>query len=281
MNKKNLKKMSSALKNKAASLAKKTEAALKNKGGLSLLAMMLIVVCAATAAPFAHKAFIRSKVGSRVYMVRTSPTGGGGTGFMVKAPSGKSYLMTNDHVCAASKNGEDMVVMTDSGDWIPRRILHRSDKTDLCLLDGMPGVEGLELASDSSVGDQVMAVGHPALMPLTLSGGEILGSQDIMTLEFITLNEKDLNCQKPKNSIVKIGERIAFKGKDLTIESIYACVNVTKSAKITNLLIRPGSSGSPMVNWKGQVEGVMFAGDPFGWGAAVSLQDVKSMLKMY
>jgi len=281
MNKKNLKKMSNALKKKAASLAKKTGAVLKNKGDLSLLAMMLIVVSAAAAAPFAHKAFIRSKVGSRVYMVRISPTGGGGTGFMVKAPSGKSYLMTNDHVCAASKNGEDMVVMTDSGDWIPRKILHRSDKTDLCLLDGMPGVEGLELASDSSVGDQVMAVGHPALMPLALSGGEILGSQDIMILDFVTLDKNDPNCQKPKNSMVEVGERIVFKDNNLAIEPVYGCVNVTKEAKITNLMIRPGSSGSPMVNWKGQVEGVMFAGDAFGWGVAVSLQDVKSMLKMY
>jgi S1-C subfamily serine protease len=280
VSKKTLKSVKTNLKNKLAKLRKLT-AGLSPKQEALYVGLLAMTMFGAALAPSVHRIYLRQTVGSRVYMVRSSPKGGGGTGFVIKAPSGNNYLMTNDHVCAASKDGLTMVVMNDDGEWIPRQILHRSDKTDLCILEAMPGVEGLEVADSPSTGQAVTAVGHPGLMPLTLSSGEILGSKDLMVLEFITMDKDDPNCKKPKNSIVEVGVKPIFSRRDITFMPVYACVITVKNAFLTSAIIRPGSSGSPMVDWRGRVQGVMFAGDAFGWGAAVSLKDVKEMLKLY
>jgi S1-C subfamily serine protease len=222
------------------------------------------------------------------------PGVGGGTGFAVKAPSGTSYLMTNDHVCEISKDKLHMMVIDDEGKYIPRTILHRSDKSDLCLLEGMPGVDGLEVAEYSpSVGDILVAVGHPSGYLTTMTKGELIMRQDIKIPDgVISVKEADgtvrlippedggileEDCKKPKNEIVEI-ERQFFFGPPYKLR---ICVNVTRGAYITNVAGQPGSSGSAVVNDDGQVIAVLFAGDRFGWSILVSLDDVKDFLSKY
>jgi S1-C subfamily serine protease len=101
----------------------------------------------AVRAPELHGYWLRSSVGSKVYTIKDNPKSGGGTGFAIQAPSGASYILTNDHVCNVSKDKQTVLVQNESGLNMRRRILARADFTDLCLIEGIPGVEGLKLSS--------------------------------------------------------------------------------------------------------------------------------------
>jgi S1-C subfamily serine protease len=256
------------------------------------LVIIIGIVYLAARAPEMHGQWLRSYVGSRVYTIRDNPKSGGGTGFAIKAPSGATYILTNDHVCGVSKDGQTVLVQNDEGLSMKRRILARADFTDLCLIEGIPGVEGLSLGSEPMIGQIVAAIGHPALMPITLSRGEIITATDIMILEgpisFIDQDGKEQQvpanrggitpeqCSLPKNRIMN--DILDFGFFQIKVK---LCVIVTKGAYRTNMLIQPGNSGSPVVNFWGNVVGVVFAGDRQMWGIDVSQPDVKEFLKNY
>jgi hypothetical protein len=58
-----------------------------------------------------------------------------------------------------------LLVDTDGRKAVTRKVLYKSTQTDLCIVQALDGVTGLRMAEDTNVGDQVYAVGHPALMP--------------------------------------------------------------------------------------------------------------------
>ena len=240
-------------------------------------------------APEIHDAFLRAKVGSRVYMIKGVPNGGGGTGFELKAPSGQSYIVTNSHVCNHVKDlTEDKhsaLVMGDDGQYMSRRIITISDKTDLCLIEGLPGVQGLSLGDEPMVGDQLTVVGHPKLRPLTLSSGEMIGSEDVDILDFVfptgtiidfmVPTKADDKCDMPKNKIVETPV------PELGI-TVKLCYVITKDAHMTSIVIYPGNSGSPVSDFWGKVVGVAFAstsGD--NYGEIISLHDLKDFVARY
>lgn len=252
---------------------------------VSSILLIGIIFFLGAKAPEIHGIFIRKSVGAKVFIMKDSLTrGGGGTGFSVKGRSGISYIITNDHVCKGSKDGRTMLVLDDLGNYIRRNIVSQSDRTDLCLLEGIPGVEGLDLGSPPSIGQIVAAVGHPALKPITLSRGEIVGAEDVEIPEGLIGEEHSdqsifgipvltkEECSKHKNRI-----RIV----SLVFADLALCTVVTKKAYISNVLIQPGSSGSPVVNFWGNVVGVVFAGDRYGWGNFVSFSDLENFLSMY
>jgi S1-C subfamily serine protease len=270
------------------------------KDHLDFLLKAIVISCLATAfcifiikAPEQHGAWLRSKVGSRTYIIRDGELSGQGTGFAIKAPSGVSYVMTNDHVCEVSRDGINISVFNANGDEMRRRILQRSKYSDLCLIEGMPGVEGLELGSPAKIGQIIASLGHPAGYALTLSRGEVIMQQDVPIAvgpisvvnpftgeeELIPKNKGGVpieECRMPKSAQMDISE--SFFG---LIFKIKLCVNVTKQASFTNMVIQPGSSGSAVVNFFGNVVGVVFAGDRAGWGVFVSYKDVADLLKQY
>lgn len=262
-----------------------------------LAATLLIssILFMAARAPEFHDHWIRSKVGSRVYKIRDSVKSGGGTGSAVMAPSGETYILTNDHVCGVSKDGQSVLVTDEEGNSLRRRIIAHDETSDLCLIEGMPGVKGLAVASSApGRGDAVSVVGHPRLMPLTLSKGELIYSTDVMiALGPISVHDprsgQDVqvppeqggilpeNCQMAKHSQIDVDMDAMF----FTIK-VKFCVMKVNQAYQSNAIILPGNSGSPVVNWWGQVEGVAFASDNEShWGLIVSLADIQDFLKNY
>ena len=271
----------------------KSRKIMSNVGRLLLCAGSLIFMVAK--APEFHAYYLRAKVGSRAYRIKVEPdNGGGGTGFQVTAPSGTNYIVTNSHVCKyiqehdSAANAQTVVVVDDAGNWIRRRIIANSDQSDLCLVEGAPGIDGLSLGSEPKVGDHVTIVGHPHLRPTTLSSGEVIGSEDTQLLDYIMsvkdnlllafmLPTKDGKCDLPMNEIKTVPVPLNDGGGEVQL----CLVNIT-GVYLTSVVIYSGNSGSPMVDFYGRVVGVAFAADDRdNYASVISLSDLKTFLAKY
>lgn len=260
-----------------------------------ILIIMIVSGLAILKGPEMHSKWLRYKVGSKVYTIRDSAKSGGGTGSAVVAPSGETYILTNDHVCEVSKDKQTVLVTDSEGNSLRRRIIAHDENSDLCLVEGMPGVEGLTIASDTPTqGDIIGVIGHPHLLPLLLSRGEMMGSQDVMILMGPIAQQNPATgeweqfptkfggvtpeqCQMNKHRQIETSYNMIF----FTVK-VKLCAIYIHDAYITNVVILPGNSGSPVINFWGQVQGVAFASDSeANWGRMISLNDVKAFLKNY
>lgn len=239
-------------------------------------------------APEIHGMYLRHVVGSKTYMIKGNLLGGGGTGFAVKAASGITYIVTNSHVCEGaltqSEDKTSLLVVDDEGHSMRRRIIENSDFTDLCVLEDLPGVDGLTLGDEPGLGEHTYIVGHPRLRPLSVSTGEVVGRQNVEILAYILPGNpiidtmappglvKDLKCDLPKNELLQA---------DTPFGPVSICLNVTRNATMTTVVIFPGNSGSPMTDWLGRVNGVAFASDGTNWALSVSLADLRKFLSRY
>jgi S1-C subfamily serine protease len=213
-------------------------------------------------APQYHSSYIRNKVGSQVFLITNKKGDSGGTGFAVKAPSGRVYTLTNAHVCGVAENG---VVYASSASMrkIPLQIIEKSINTDLCLLTSIPNKDGLEIGKSVQLGEQIGLVGHPHLMPITLSKDELIGYQDVKVL-------------------IDEGPCEVDEGMYKTYDSFFGSVCVEEfEAGLSNVPSLGGNSGSPVVNISGDVIAVLFAGNAANWGILVQLKDITQFLKAY
>lgn len=247
-----------------------------------MLTVSLLIIFAATAeVPHIKHDWVRNKVANRVFMIKGTPDGGGGTGFQVEASSGDTYIVTNSHVCELaqqeSKDKNFLLVSRAGERWMKRQVIEVSGDADLCLLEAWPGLSGLKLGKLPHLGEMVSAVGHPNLGPLTMTSGEIAQYLDVSIItHYMISGDKKIDeqfsatnepCDKPKNSIVKYTQ-------------IKACMAKESMAVRTSVPIFPGSSGSPLVDHWGNVVGVICARDrTTGWGYAVNLEQLALFLE--
>lgn len=135
--------------------------------------LICVYVVGTIALPIAYNTYMYNQGTSHVVLLQGLT--GQGTGFQVEAPSGIYYLVTNKHVCSGSS--QNMLAFdVYSGRSLPRRILERFPNADLCILEGLPGRGGLELASSrADIGDTVITLGHSLGGRLNLAKGEVKG----------------------------------------------------------------------------------------------------------
>lgn len=220
---------------------------------------------------------LRASVAGKVVRVLDPVSGrSGGTGFHVKAKSGKTYILTNHHVCMVAgpqaKKGDGVLVIGASGQPTFKKIVAIYPLHDLCLIEPIAGIEGLDVASKLSYGQLIYSVGHPLLNPLTMTKGEAssIGLQQFMWGE-PGIKQEDCN-----------GSSFMFIPLDVAIREFgqinSMCVRQL-STILTTVQILPGNSGSPIVNSNGEVSGVVFLGtNGLGWAGIIPVEEVKSFL---
>lgn len=230
------------------------------KASLIALGAYLIVE-----APQMHHSYIRGSVGPSVVRITNLDENSGGTGFAVQAPSGKTYILTNAHICLGID--KPMIVNFKQNRKVPLRVIEVSRETDLCLVESVGNLKPLKLASNLEIGDNIGIVGHPSLMDLTLTRGDFIEYTDV------GMPVPQQFCDRAKEE----------GGPFFEIDNpFFPCVGIVKHAAQTTVVILPGNSGSPAVNMFGNLVGVAFAGrSDVGWGVIVPVEDVRNFLKPY
>lgn len=211
--------------------------------------------------------------GARNVVTLTPPSNSktGGTGFLVQAPhSGKTYILTNGHICEHAENGYLSARKEAWATGVSVRVIAVSDDTDLCLVDALPGeTGGYQLGEDVTTYEELYVVGHPLLNPLTLTSGRIVSRAPI------ELSEPNLTAENCT------GKSRQMKSVESYFGTITICIR-TVDAWDSSITIYPGNSGSPLLNSRGELMGVMFAADQrTNRGLAVPIDAVRGFLGFY
>lgn len=200
-----------------------------------------------------------------------SPDGhaSGGTGFEIEW-HGRQYTLTNDHVCGLAEGTGYLLAVPTYGRVQTIRVLKRSDRTDLCLLEPLIDLPALKPSATILRNlEGFTVVGHPLLDKLTATSGHIVRFETIKLLEgVITNKEQEDACHGPKRTP---GDFLIWR----------VCV-VTIRSQQTTAHIEPGSSGSPVVDSYGEVKGIAFASDSIGHHSyIVPVDDIRKFLNSY
>lgn len=203
-----------------------------------------------------------------VVMLTNLTRNSGGTGFYVKGASGKTYIMTNGHVCRLKESG---TILSNDGENIDTvEVIAEYENNDLCILTAPERASAISLASSVRNTENIYVMGHPLLEPKTLTKGQLAGGMTIDVLQGIDMP----NCKgKTYREVPLEGLLRFFYGGS------FACVRTT-TAHIITANILPGNSGSPVLNTYGHVVGVVYAGQQgSGRGFIVPLEEVKDFLR--
>lgn len=210
-----------------------------------LIAALVVVV--SFKLPQVHNSYLRNYVGSKTFKVVDPFFGGGGTGFVVTAPSGKTYIMSNAHVCEPMTQG--MVdLVSNTGEVIPSFVIAIDPNHDLCLVAAPAGLKGLKIAAEEpEVGTLIHTIGFPLLGNMSVASGEVLATEFIDQYKIIAINDE---CEGQIEDLRGTIYQLLFG-----IEAV--CI-FDELATLSSNTIYPGNSGSATVNSYGTVVGVAY-----------------------
>lgn len=168
----------------------------------------------------------------------------GGTGSIFKSFSNASHILTNKHVCRLIEPGGYVV---QNGKKYLITHYKKFSQHDLCLVRVEKNFKiSLEIADSLAKESSLVKVsGHPNLLPHIATKGHLSGRMTISLMVGVReCEEEDLK---------KHAMECTFLGGVPVIEEL--------DSQVVSNLIKPGSSGSAVFNKKGEIVGVVFAGN--------------------
>lgn len=206
-----------------------------------------------------------SQYAKTAVMITSGSESSGGTGVILDSNPGLSHVLTNKHVCQLVQNGGK--VITDSGKKYAVDGYRVYPKHDLCLIDVHADLKvNIRVATKPPEDYETsIVVGHPALLPTMITVGHF--SQSRLINLMVDLEE----CDGSETDEDEILMCIFMGGKPIL---------KTFQAQLSSSLIMPGSSGSAVYNSKGELSGLIFAGNQdLSFGYMVPWAYVNDFLK--
>lgn len=186
-----------------------------------------------------------------------------GSGSIVEGASGNNYLLTNWHVCNSGAHHGMMRANFEGGRLVEGPIVKINPVTDLCAVRIHKQPHALRIGAVLKTGSKIFTRGYPFDV-LSESEGYLIGNESWSS--FYPIQE--------------VGE--CFKGSQVLREpsGIITGCTVISHCNMINVYVRPGSSGSPVVDSLGNIVGVVSSwATQEDQGGMVTLEDLRAFLR--
>lgn len=231
---------------------------------ISFVVGMSIALCVSATLKGCGALTRADRISQVVVKVVTAENASLGTGFYLETPQGRRVLITNWHVCEAYQDGLINFRLPTSDIMVRLPIVKSVMLADLCVTYLPEGfaVNRLHLAEEKpNKFDKLYVMGYPLDHLQQPAEGYFLGEGPIE----VAFQAKDDKC--PVNST----EHYMF---------IFKICTVSYTLGATNVIIYPGNSGSPVLNDRDELVGVMNSGDSqTNHGNYVTLDTLRAFLK--
>ena len=226
-----------------------------------------MILCLLISGCSSNESFLRNRV------VKLTGNGRLCSGEQIKAPSGISYVLTAAHCLSTVDALGNVTITKDDGTSLVRKVIAEDSNSDLLLIEGLPNVEGVKIASRSYRGEKVRTFTHGRGHSTYLTDGELLEDRRSRAVIFdITTPEREAYCRKFKKYLV--ASEMVFG----LFPAKFCVINVLETGTTAN--VQPGSSGGMVVDSSGALVGVVSTGDGV-YGGLVRLSDIKAFLAGY
>ena len=209
----------------------------------------------------------KSDVFAREQVVKLVTDQGSCTGVEITAPSGRVYTLTARH-CKILIQDDHVAAITEDGQKHFLKVISIDKNSDLMLLQGVDGYEGVHVAKQNHKYEGIHSMTHGHGKPTYRTDGLLLDEEVVQVLMgFIHDADDQAKCLSTPSAS-------AMESPFGTV-CVMDLILTTTTAKIV-----PGSSGGPILDAAGSLVGIASATDSEGmFSYLVRLSDIKDFLK--